>query len=318
MISQILTMDALTVATVVMAVGTIILAIVTYKNVNIAQKQLKAFQKQTILLLTQNQPFLAIDHFSFTENKFTAIIKNLNEAFAIQVAIRTYFFPMQRTQFVRVKSAIPGPEHSDVFNKAHQVFHEDHIRIYIPDASKKLKVLEKFPNSKKDILVHPDGGIIQLTRSESKSNYIKGLEENISFSCEPLFHCSNLNDVDKELINTGRIGQYRFSKKEKTFSKGYSFSELKELMLKHDIKAIMVSFGLVSKDLMENVTPHDNFSAFIVDFETDKSLEDASKNKYLRKIEGLTYNYSEMLELMRGYLPDFMYDNVQLKNYEYE
>ena len=278
-------MDVLTLATIIMAVGTLLLAIVTYQNVKIAQKQLKAFQKQTNLLLIQNQPYLIINTFSFTENRFTAIIENINQA---------------------------------LFNTDHSVFYEDYIHLYYPAIGKNLKVEAEFKDLKKPISVHPDGGKIQLTRSDYKSNFIKGLEKNISFSCEPFFHCSNLNEADKQLISKGLFLQYLFFKNERTFSKGYSFNELKELLLKNGITAIMVSFALVSKDLMENATTHDKFSAFIVDFDFDKSLEDAYKEKDSREIKGFTYGYSEIIESTHGYLPDYLYDNMREKNYEQE
>jgi hypothetical protein len=121
-----------------------------------------------------------------------------------------------------------------------------------------------------------------------------------SFKIKILFGLSNIRE-DLFPTNRSDIG-YQFQ--------GYTFDELKKILIANGINSIGVYFHLLSRDTQQKTKSHQTIASFIIDFRSHTTISDAIDQKISAPT---TLSWKDMTDSAEM-IPSVMYHNVKWKD----
>lgn len=272
--------------------GTILLAILAFVNIKITQKQLKSFQDQTKIFLSQNLPILKFDTFCFRENTLIIYLTNLGTRPAFEIGCSSICLSVKQVQEKKNMEWLYNFEWPNVT--------KDDIKDYFDIENKQKLVISNEVLFGQTILleVEPEYTITFLKRDNGEA-FLNSDERDVRFKCEPVFCLSNLNEKQKELFLKGNpeaLRNYQYRK--------FTFNEIKSIFKQNNTRFVYLSFILFCKDPLENEIFQNDIISCIVDLDVDTTIEDAILKP--RKLIRYVMSYPKFVKEM-GWQPQWMY-----------
>jgi hypothetical protein len=287
---------------VIVGIGTLLLAIFAFYTLIITQKQLKSFQKQTGISVSQNQPHLLMISHSFKTNKLTLTLSNIGKQPAFDIVCAVNFCEAKKIQ-----------DKKDVewfFNfKWPGVSKDDIIDLFDLSKDRKLNYSDIEYLGGEKIAVQREESVTYLLRNVGDESYLNPDEQGIQFHCEPTFYISNISDDRKKLLLTGIVEDNKY------FTKALNFSKFKSFLIENKIQYAHIQFSLFCKDPLEKTVFNRYISSCILDVEQDKSLEEA-----MSKPRSLKYKRMDHYDIVKmvGSTTKFFYENTKRLSYNFD
>jgi len=294
------TMDNTVISIIVnifVAMGTILLAYYAYLNIKVTQKQLKSFQKQTKIFLSQNQPNLFVERVCFRQNSLIIFLTNAGVRPAFEIGCAAICYRVNKVQEKKTmewlyKFGWP------------KITKEDIKDFFDMDTNQELIVTEEELMEKTRFQVKPEPSITFLKRDNEETSLNSG-ERDVRFKCEPVFGFDNVSEKEKQLIlRGGIIDKYKHW--------NFKFNDIKKFYKEMGVRYFHLEFSLWSKDPIENPIFYKDIISCIVDLDEDNSIEEAIPKP--RKLIRYALSFPKFVKEI-GWQPLWMYKEMKWRSH---
>lgn len=290
------------------AFGTILLAYYAYKNIKVTQNQLKSFQEQTKMtqeqtkmLISQNQPILRFESFSFAGDILNIGIKNIGNQPAFDIGFSTICLPVKKVADIKDMEWLLNFEWPHVT--------KDQVKDFFDLSPDQQLIISDYDNEnvlsgKKDYKFKPETGFTYLKRDNGEA--VLPHSETIQiFHSEPFFCLDNDFQNFKKIFLKGNPEALRGYQHRR-----YKFNEIADIYRQNKVEYVYLAFSLYCKDLIENEVYQNDIATCIVDLNKDKTIEDAIMKP--RKLVRYPISHLTLVKEI-GFEPMWMYTNGKWK-----
>lgn len=275
------------------ALGTILLAIFAFRNIQITRNQLKSFQDQTKVFISQNQPHLRIRSAVFRKNELRLHLRNLGNQPAYDIGFSSICYSVRKVQDITNMQWMfdfkwPHIKKEDV---------KDYFEIeYIQQIT-----IKDNRNPNNQIILKPEYSFTFLKRDDNGESDLSSVDDVVLFKSEPYFLFDNDFDNKKEVFLKGHPEAL-----ENYTPQSLSFDEIWEILRKKNIRYVYLAFKLYCKDSLEHSIYQNDIIECIIDLEEDQTIEEAISKP--RKLTNYLMSPPKFVKDI-GYQPFWMYEH---------
>lgn len=275
------------------ALGTILLAIFAFRNIQFTRNQLKSFQDQTKVFISQNQPHLRIRSHVFRKNELRLHLKNLGSQAAYDIGFSSICLSVKKVQ------DITNMQWMFDFKWPH--IKKEDVTDYFEIENNQQIAFKDNRNLNNQIILKPEYSITFLKRDDNGESDLSSVDDAVLFKNEPHFLFDNDFNNKKEFLLKRRLETI-----ENYSSQSFSFDEIRDILRKKNIRYVYLPFKLYCKDSLEHSIYQNDIIECIIDLEEDQTIEEAISKP--RKLTNYTMSPPKFVKDI-GYEPLWMYEH---------